>query len=275
MLDKAIYEYVLSKLNLNTQEITFKGNFLFVRYNDSMTLLSADTYNPYDLTDTKFVGVAESTSIETPYSESNNRSGWTKRYVFMFDYEDNEEVLTALEETRDYFLANRVHTIDSKTFVWRVSRPSFGGNQQQNGTINSTYYMDFFGDSVETGNYMDSATHKMCIYGGTLQDIIIDSSIISYTCNMNPSNIMTGEYNTFNSPVSDGVGIQMTINYDSTTLLETLYKHITGKYSRETKYTYQTVFDSITQSYDLYIASGSIVYQNGVLTQLTINFVEV
>jgi len=275
MLDKKIYEYMLAKFNSeNTQEILFKGNFVFVRVNDTMQIMSASTYNANDLINTPFVGVAQGTSVETPFSESNNRSAFTKRLLFYFDIRNEEKVLDALDELRDYFLANRQHTIDGFKTVWRVSRASFISNEATGGTVFATYYMDFFGDAVETGFYFDGATHKMCVDGGTLQSIIVSDVSISYATNMNPSNVITSESNTSNVPVSDGLSITMNIYYDSTTLLETLYKHITGKYSRETKYDYQVVFDSISQDYELYIQSGSVVYQNGLIAMLNITFVE-
>ena len=285
MIDKTIFQLMLDKLNdetINTQGVTFKGNFVFVRINDNQQMLETSTYNPYDSELADFVAMAEIVSQETAFVEENNRSGWVKRYAFSFDVRDRDTVLTALQQVRDYFRANSIQsivdTVDTVDTTYnmnvKVSRPSFMGNQPDGGTVFSTYYMDFFADMVETGYYGNQATHTMAVSGGTKVAINEDSITISQATVTNPSNKLTSEVNTSNRVVSRGVSFDFTLNYDGSTLHKTIRRIIDGKVSRETRFDYRKVFNGDTYDYDLVITGGSCVYKKGVLVQLQFNMVE-
>ena len=278
MIDKAIFQFVLDTVNnQNTQGISFRGNYVFVRVNDIQQMLDTSTYNAYDTVDTDFCAMAEIISQETPYVEENNRSGWVKRYAFQFDIRDKDKTLTALQEFRNYLRENSVQSlVDDETYKMniKISRPCFVSNQQGAGTIFTTYYIDFFADMVETGFYGNEATHTMAVSSGTLQSVILDQVVISSATATNPSNILTVEQNTDNQPVSRGLTFNFIINYDGSTLLKTIRKVVEGKTSRETTFDYRKVFDGDTDNYEFVITSGSVVYKNGVIVAINFNGVE-
>lgn len=279
MLDKVFYEYILAKFNANTSSVTFKGNYVYLRVNDTMTLMEATSYNAYDTAPVSYVACAEVISTETPFVESNNRSGWVKQYAFMFPLSKKDDVLAALQETRDTFLSTNTHTVtdgsDTYTFVIKCQRPTYAGaTKARAGEIYVTYTMQLMADSVELGYYGNTTVVSLAINGGTLQALIVDSLTVSSANTIDPSNIITSESNISNAIIGRGVNFTLDVYYDSTTLLETLYKQIMGDTSREQIYDLRVVFDGITENYDVKVASGSVVFKKGVIVKLNITFVE-
>ena len=274
MIDKKLFELILSKLNddsINTQEVTFKGNYVFVRINNTQTMMEASSYNAYDLTQKRYIAMAEITSNPTDFVEENNRTDFVKDYAFQFPTNLQDEALEALQEVFLYFRSNNVQTvIDDVTYkvLIKPSRPRFLGNQQQAGGIDSTYGMTFFMTLIETGEFTNTATHQMALTGGTLQDIFIDDVTIASQTAMSPSNILTSEVNTKSEPVARGMAFTFSLYYDGTVLLKNILSVVEGKTSRETRYDYEKVFDGVTQSYTLYITGGSVSYKNGLVHKI-------
>jgi hypothetical protein len=280
MIDKKLYELILGKLNdatINTQGVTFKGNYVFVRYNDTQTLMEASTYNAYDLKQTVYIGMAEITSVPTDFVEKNNRTDFVKEYAFQFPVRMQDKALEALQEVFLYFRTNNVQTVvDNVTYkvLIKPHRPRFLGNQQQAGGIDATYGMSFFITLIETGEFTNTATHEMSISGGTLQDLFIDAVNITNQTAVSSSNLLTSESNTKSEPISRSLSFTFTIYYDSSTLLETILGVVEGKTSRETLFTYQKTFDSVVRSWDIYITGGNVIYKNGLIHQITFNGTE-
>lgn len=275
-MEKELYNYILGKFNSeNTKGVVFKGNYVFVRVGDTVSMAQATTYNAWDTKDTSFVPLAETVSNETPFAETVNRSGWVKRYVTMFSTKDKDNVIGAMEEIRDYFFNNKTHTIDGFTFDFKVGRPQFSGTEVTGGAIYAIYYMDFFADMMENGYYGSSSVHKMALDGGVLQDLLIDDVTESVGIAVDTANDLLSEINTKNVPISNGVTKQFNVYYDSSVLLETILKQIQGKHTREQIYDYSVTFDGVTQTFELYMIGGSVVWKNGVPVRLLFNMVEV
>lgn len=280
MIDQKIYQLWLDKFNddsINTQSVSFNGNFVFVRVNDNLTVKQVSTYNSYDTVDKYMVVMGETVSLPTDFVDENNRTGWNKQLTFRFDVRHKDKVLEAIQEVYLYFKANTIQTIEDDTtykFKIKPSRPAFAGTEQGAGTVFVYYTMNFDCETIETGWYGDEATHTMAINGETLQSIILDQVLIGSATAVNPSNKLTVEENTDNTPISRGVTLQFVINYDGTTLNKKLRKVIEGKESRETKFDYRKVFDGDTDNYTFVISGGNLLYKKGVLAQLKFNGVE-
>ena len=279
MIDKKIFQFMLDTLNdENTQGVKFKGNYVFVRVNDNLQLLEASTYNPYDTVLSDFVAMAETVSQPTDYVEANNRTGWVKQYTFQFDVRNKDTVLEALQEVYNYLKLNNVQEIvDDETykFVLKPTRATFVGNQQGAGTVFTTYSMNLFAETIETGYYGNESTHTMAVHNGTLQSIIIDQVVIGSNVATNPTNDITSNVNTTHKAISRGVTLQFVINYDGTALNKTILGLVEGIGNRETTFDYRKVFDSVTSDYEFLITGGSVVYKNGVVIQIRFNGVEV
>lgn len=280
MIDKKIFQFMLDTLNNeNTQGIKFKGNYVFVRVNDNIQLLEASSYNPYDTVLSDFVAMAETVSQPTDYVEANNRTGWVKQYTFQFDVRKKDAVLEALQEIYNYLKLNNVQEIvDDETykFVLKPTRATFVGNQQGAGTVFTTYSMNIFAETIETGFYDDEVTHKMNVKGSTVQTIIKDTATIGSATSMDVDNDITDNVNTSNEPVARGVSLQFVINYDDSTFQRVLRKVIEGKSSRETVFTYEKKMPNETaETWDFLVVTGNVVYKKGVLLQLAFNGVEV
>ena len=281
MIDKKIFQFMLDKLNntsINTQGVKFKGNYVFVRVNDNLQLLEASTYNPYDTVLSDFVAMAETVSQPTDYVEANNRTGWVKQYTFQFDVRNKDTVLEALQETYNYLKVNNVQEIvDDETykFVLKPTRATFVGNQQGAGTVFTTYSMNLFAETIETGFYGDEAVHKMAKFGLTPNEVIMDSVTVGSAVSMDVDNDITENANTGNEPIARGVSLQFVLNYKGTALEREIRQVIEGKEDREKTYVYQKEFDTATETWTFRIVTGNVVYKKGGLIQLAFNGVEV
>jgi len=286
MLQQEIYNYILMKANLTTQEITIKGNFVFLVIGDRPTMLEASTLNAFDTVKNKFIPMAETIDEEIPFRENNNRSDWVKQYAFQFPLRLKTEVITALNELRDYFYTHKTHTITdgstNYTFDFKVSRPRLTAiSPPQAGDVYITYSMQFTGVSIEHGKMSSGAVIKMRKDGvAALVTLLHDTITVSSKTAFDPLTLVDDIVNTKNNPLARGVGFQCEIYYDDSTTLtkalaDDIYNSIGGKLARTTKFDFETVFNGITSTYECYISGGSYVFKDGLVQKLIFEMVEV
>lgn len=266
MLSSKIYEEVITKANLNTQSITFEGNFLFGFYDDTFLIEKQDSNNAYNVSQVSFVPVSEIISTEQPFLEDNNRSDFTKIYEFAFP-SNTPNVIEALQELRDYYYANPTFTVLDNGVTYRVNAKVTRPNKSREiydrgGYFIMIYQMQFFLTVYDDAKGYDTNQSQ----------ILIDSQLIPYTSfsfgtqtTMDTSNKF-GVNNVEKVPYARGVAGNGQIVYDKSTLSKKMLDSVLQINARDTEYTLSFNIDSKNYTSTIYISSGGITVQkNGVI----------
>ena len=96
--NKRLYDLVLNKLNENTQDVVFSGNYMFEFnqpkmgiYNFEVISLEADALN---FTATEYVPLVDAQSIQTPFVEKNQRNDWEREFYLAIKIPKTRNVTT-------------------------------------------------------------------------------------------------------------------------------------------------------------------------------------
>lgn len=156
MFKRDLYNKVIEVLNLNTQGVLFKGGYLISIYDNIPYVVDQTTESKFDYSKVEVIPVSEEVSQETPSVNLADRSDYVFQYQIMFRSKREDKVLTALTEFRDYFFANKQHTIDGYTVAFKTSR----GDKQGNVPIQGGWFYSFYKISVYLTAIKDGYIYK-------------------------------------------------------------------------------------------------------------------
>lgn len=192
-VNKRIYDLVLSKLNENTQGVTFDGNFMFKFYNgdqQNFEIIVRDE-DLLDFESQRIVPVVDAQNIQVPFVDDNDRSDFEREFYIAIQVEstvsDNNQVKIEFDETITEYqaLLETIENIKSTlTFIdgdykytFKVKEPTKVSYFKYNGiyyqvlalTINLTSLQNgYFGNetAVYFGlksdvSFADTATYKL------------------------------------------------------------------------------------------------------------------
>jgi hypothetical protein len=151
MFSEDLYDLVITKLNLNSESVVFKGGYLIGIYETIPYVVDQSTSSKFDYARTKVIPVSEELSQETPSVNLADRSDYIFQYQVMFQSSRKEEVLTALDEFRDYFFDNKQHTIDGYTVAFKTSRANKVGTQPHGGDFWTFYKISVYLTAIKDG----------------------------------------------------------------------------------------------------------------------------
>ena len=216
MFKRLMYDKIIEVLNLNTQKVIsngkeqdlkFKGGYLnhilpngvpYVReQTDPLTAFSFETF--------EFIPVAEELSQETPSVNDSDRSDYVFRYSIMFRSVYEEQVENALDEFRDYFLANKQFTLEGYNVAIKTTRAD---KSPQVGIDGGWYYPVYqftvyataikrgyikkdadtfrialeegFGVSVDTNTIVIGAYYEITFLGTSDWNVVFGTSEVTY-----------------------------------------------------------------------------------------------
>ena len=234
-----IFGFILEKLN--DEKDVFVGNFVFQFHHNGFVMNKID--EQYLKVETvEYVPVAEMSTQETPYVESNNKSDFTKVYGFMLKI-PNGEVFSEDDEAYQAMLSLK-STLNGKTFeidgrlcAFKVTVPQFRANIAYAGAwwvlfeIQVTFtVMDegYFGnDYIVKMRKKDSGSYQ------TLDLIMLHAPMGKTEIAKNPVGVKA---NTTHSVHSRTVMFVLTAVYHGTGIEEDLYKEMWGKGDRDQLY---------------------------------------
>ena len=100
MFEKSLNTYLITKLNENTQEVTFKGDYLF-NLNDGKFIISTKVDNSYTLKETSFVPtmIQDWSNTVQPLAEIDLQD-FVVPLSFAVPLTNKDKVLTAIDEFR-------------------------------------------------------------------------------------------------------------------------------------------------------------------------------
>lgn len=152
MFKKDLYTEIITVLNLNAASTVFKGGYMIAIYDNVPYVVEQSTLNAYDYVKTEVIPVSEEIAQETPSVTLADRSDYIFQYKIMFKSSRETEVLTALDEFRSYYLANKQDTIDGYTVSFKTARGDKQGNIMiQNGDFYSFYTIKVFVTAIKSG----------------------------------------------------------------------------------------------------------------------------
>jgi len=275
VLDREIYKAILVKANENTQGILFAGNYLFAYHNSNFVLNRQSTTNLYDIDKVKYVPSAEIGSSEVAFTESNNRSDFTKVYEFAFPH-TTVNVPDALQELRDYYFANpNFDVVDGEityTIVTKVSRPNKSREilDARSGKFIMLYQMQFSMMAYDSTKGYDANKATVTIDSTAVQ---YQSFVKGTALVTDPSNKVTDEKNTTRKPYAQGVGGTAVFIYDRSTVSKKIFKACDGNVttqSRDTTFSLLTTVDGIVDTIDIYIwGTYTLAPNNAILMTCT------
>jgi len=258
VLSEEIYKSIIEKANDNTYDVLFQGNFYFAYHNNNFILQQQSSTNAFDIEEVEYIPISEITSTEVTFTESNNRSDFTKVYEFAVPHYKTD-VPKALQELRDYYFANPTFTVvdEGTTYngIIKISRP----NKSR----------DLF--DARSGKFvmLYSMIVSLTVYDSTkgtdanLSEVLIDTYEIPYTSFTkgsklvnDPSNKVTDEANTSNKPYARGIGGTFTMIHDKSTVADKIYKALDGdvaKQVRDTTFTIKTTINAVVTTVTAYI----------------------
>ncbi len=269
---QAIFDYILTLLNDNTDGLEYRGNYIFKFYEEKMTVLEAVSgklvSDEIDITPVSIL-----TKVPIPFVESNRRIDWMLELGFLvriqgseydplvdLDYANIKSVLDALQ--------GNVVTNNNKRYAFKTQAPNYNGfsflGKSKWAILTTTLNITeltfgYFGnDSVWT---VDS----------TAVDVtqVTKTSVKSFYA-ANKKNDLTNDYN---KAISRSVVIEMTFNYNAQT---DLLSEVNGKQTLTKTYTVSETFNSGTAvTYTMIVESASEIQIKGTVKQLIVRFVEV
>jgi len=139
LFKELVYEKVITVLNLSN--VVFKGGYLIGLYQNGIPyVVDSSSSNEFAYERTEVVPVSEELSNETPSVHLADRSDYYMQYQIFFRTTNGTAVKTALKEFRDYFFANKQHTIGGYKVSFKTSR----GDKQATVPVQSGNFYSFF-----------------------------------------------------------------------------------------------------------------------------------
>jgi len=154
--NKRLYDLILDKLNENTQDVVFSGNYMF-EFNQqqvgtrSFEIISRDI-DALEFTSTEFVPLVDVQSIQVPFVETNKRDDWEREFYVAIripetinettnqtEYKFNESnpQYQAILETLENLSANLTFIDGDYKYTFKVKEPTkvsvmtYGGKYYQ------------------------------------------------------------------------------------------------------------------------------------------------
>ena len=123
MFKKLMYDKVVAQLNSNTLDTLFKGGYLIGLYGQGIPyVIDSSTLSAFDFQRKIVIPVSEEYFTETPSVHVADRSDYVAQYQIMFQTSRETEVMTVMDEFRDYFFSNKQFTLDGYNVSIKTTR---------------------------------------------------------------------------------------------------------------------------------------------------------
>jgi len=301
--NKRLYDLILDKLNANTQDVVFSGNYMFEfnqqlasNGNFNFSIVSRDA-DALEFSTTDIVPLVDVQSIQIPFVEDNERDDWEREFYVaieipatrnavtnesIIEFDESNSKYQAVLETLDTMSSNLTFIEGDYKYTFKVKEPTkvnvmtYGGKYYQllALTFNLTSLSEgFFGN--ETALYFGLSTDAS--FGETapyLLDNVDFNEIMAKTVRATSNVDDTEEGYTVDKRLWEST---ITVNFNGNTADLLLYKEKTAQYDLNLQYqikitnknlnTYAGV--NLDYTIDVLVSNVNVSYRNNVVDQLT------
>jgi len=301
--NKRLYDLILDKLNENTQDVTFSGNYMF-EFNQQLASGNSKNFSivsrnadSLDFTTTDIVPLVDVQSIQIPFVEKNKRDDWEREFYVAIEIPQTENAITgemiiefdesnpryqAILETLETLASTLTFTEDGYKYTFKVKEPTKVTVMVYNGkyyqllalTFNLTSLEEgFFGNETELyfGEIADDAFGETAPYQ---LDVIEFSEIVSKVTRQNSNSNATDETYSVDKRLYEA---NVTINFNGNLADILLYKEkalfadMGNEYQiKITNKNLNTLTsENLDYTIDCIVSTINITYRNNVVDQLT------
>lgn len=268
---QAIFDYILTQLNDNTDDLVYKGNYIFKFYEDKMTVLE-EVSGKLVNDEIDITPVSVLTKVPIPFVETNARIDWLLELGILVRIQGNE-----YDATTDLDYANiksvldtlqgSVVTISGKRYAFKTQEPNYSGwsflGKSKWAIITVTLNIC----QISTGFFGTDSIWK--VDGATLD--VTNVSVTSTKRYYTSSKVKTTA-NDYNTAIGRSLVFEITFNYNGET---ELLKERKGTQTLSKTYTLVETFNTTDIStYTVTCESATENQVKGAVKQLTCRFVE-
>ena len=299
--NKRMYDLILTRLNANTQGVTFSGNYMFEfsqpyqgKYSFEIISKSADTL---DFESTEYVPLVDIQSIQVPFVEKNKRDDWEREFYVAIKMPEKINAITGnseyyFDESNSQYQAilETLETLeDTLTFeengykyTFKVKEPTKVAPMKYNGEYYQILALTFNLTSLEKGFFGNETKGYLGLASDTnfaeTDDYLLDKMELSEimakttrsTDNINSEEVTkTADKRTYEANV--------TVNFNGNIADLLIYKEKVLKSDLNTEYQFKVVNENLNtlagENLDLeincMISNVNITYKNNVVDMLT------
>ena len=267
-----IFNYFITQLNANTDDLVYEGNYIFRFYPDSMSVLEPVTgklvSEEIDITPVSLIS-----RTPVPFVEGNKRIDWLLEFGLLIRMQGQE-----FDSTTDLDYANikkvvdalqgAVITNDSKKYTFKTQEPEYKGYTVLG---RSKFAIISVVMNVTQITYGFFGNHSVWSVGGTTLDtmqVAKTSTKRFYTADKKSTTA-----NDFNKPIGRAFVVEITFNYNGET---DLLSEVNAKQTLSKTYTVSETFNSGTAvTWSMTVESANEIQVKGTVKQLILRFVEV
>ena len=299
--NKRLYDLILSKLNENTQDVVFSGNYMF-QFNQqlaggnnfSIVSRSADAL---EFSTTDIVPLVDIQSIQIPFVENNQRDDWEREFYvaieipqttdatsneMVIEFDESNPRYQAVLETLENMASNLTFIEDGYKYTFKVKEPTKVNVMVYNGkyyqllalTFNLTSLSEgFFGNETELyfGLASDASFGETSDY---LLDNVEFNEIVAKTVRATSNIDDTEEGYTTDKRIWQST---ITTNFNGNVADMLLYKEKMAQYGLNLLYQVKItnknlntlVSENLDYTINVYVTNVNITYRNNVVDQLT------
>lgn len=178
---KRIFDFVVSKLNENTQGVTFSGNFVFKFYNQQQGVsdfeIISKNEDSLDFESTEIVPVVQAQSIEIPFVEKNERSDFEQEYYValkienrineetnqqLLEFDDTDPKYLAMVETVEAFKTSLSFNFDGYKYTLKAKEPQVIQTFKYNGNYYTLFSLGLNMTALKDGFYGNEMAFYLC-----------------------------------------------------------------------------------------------------------------
>lgn len=301
--NKRLYDLILAKLNANTQDVVFSGNYMF-EFNQQLASANSKNFSivsrssdSLDFTTTDIVPLVDVQSIQIPFVEKNKRDDWEREFYvaieipqttnavtgeMIIEFKESNPRYQAILETLETLASTLTFTEDDYKYTFKVKEPTKVSVMVYNGTYYQLLSLTFnltsldegffgnetklyFGESDDT-SFGETAPYQL--------DVVEFNEIVSKVTRQNSNINDTDETYSVDKRLYEA---NVTINFNGNLADILLYKEkalfadMGNEYQiKITNKNLNTLTNEILDyTIDCIVSSINITYRNNVVDQLT------
>jgi len=266
-----VYNYLIEQLNDNTDNLVYRGNYIFRFYEDKMTILEAVSGTLVN-EEIDFSPVSVLTKQPIPFINKNNRIDWLLEIGFVvriagkeFDKEVDLDYGNIKRVVDD--LQGATETINGKRYTFKTQEPSYQGYTVLGRSKYAILSVTLNITQIDSGYFGQDSVFKVDDYTLDIVSVTMNSTRRYYTS----SKTKTTD-NDYNKPIGRSMVFGITFNYNGEI---DLLNEVKGKSDLKKTYTFTETFNSIDYSWTVTAESAQEIITPGGVKQLTFRFVEV
>lgn len=303
-VNKTLFDFIINKLNANTQGVTFSGNYIFRFWQQAQgihnfeIIQKAETGLDYE--SIEVVPVVDLQTIEVPFVEQNKRSDWEKQFYIaieigetinefnqrIFEFDETNSKYQAILETLDGIREQLTYTEGDYKYTFKTKEPVKVNVFKFNSKYYQLFSLTFNMTSVQKGYF----GNELKLYFGRKDDINFttsDSYKLDFTqCDfvmskeVKPAAAIASQ-DQKQIPNKRTIVLTVTVNLTGSKADVELIKEIHALVeSTKTLYNLRVVNtayadflgEDLNYIMEVTVVSGSIPYSNNSLDKITVSF---